>query len=361
MSTAVPLPNEGTAAEFAGVYYVLSKAFAHDLYTVVHNTIVGKTGDANWFAKINTDRESKGLMKYLDPKDPRFLLDQANYHNSILRLVIPGIDTAWDNAAAKLKRLLNNWSHHQVEPKTTTFLELLYPMSVIASQSGLDIDGTIDQLIDRTKKIHDMVWIPAGPSATLPDDAADYADQVEQKIQEIKRRPPVGSPWIGEPGKRMVKLSKALHDITENGVSIKHELSPDPELKVTEFLRYYPTGGDLRVDDDGAVLGYIKGDPFLVGWLGEEPDVKPDDIRGFIDSRAYIFLGNDIRDSVTNDLLSQVAEEPIDILINGLNAWGGLTTGSIINVTEYGDLVFVTEQGETKRITKVHKGIWFSL
>jgi hypothetical protein len=359
LSNHVPLPNEGTAAEFAGIYYVLSKAFALDLYNLVNDTIVSKTGDTNWFGKINADREEKGLFKYLDPKDPRFLLDQANYHHSILRLVIPGIDVAWDTAAAKLKKLLNNWSHHQVEPKPTTFLELLYPMSVIARQSKLGLDETMGKLIERTKQIRDMVWVPEGPAAELPQEAEIYAEEVEQKIQEIKRRPPVGSPWIGEPGQRRVKLSKALHDITENGVSIKSELSPDPEIKVAEFLRYYPNGGDLRIDDDGAVLGYIKGDPFLVGWLGEEPGVKPEEIRGFIDSRDYIFLGNDLKDSVTNELLSEVAEEPIDILINGINAWGGLEIGSVINVTEYGDLVFITEQGETKRITKVHKGIWF--
>jgi hypothetical protein len=59
-------------------------------------------------------------------------------------------------------------------------------------------------------------------------------------------------------------------------------------------------------------------------------------------------------------LLSEVAEEPIEALINGLNVWGGLSIGSVVNVTEYGDLVFVTDQGETKRITRIHKGIWFS-
>lgn len=360
MNDSVPLPNTGSASEFAGIYYVLAKAFADEFFSRADGQIRAKAGEINWFALINTERANKGLPPYHDARDPRFLLAEAAWHESILREVISGIDSTWVTAAMKLKSLLNKWSHHQVEPKPTTFLELLYPMRAITSASDFDLDARIEELITRTKLIRDMVWVPEGETPSLPADAKDYADEVEQKIQEIKRRPPVGSPWIGEPGKRRVKLSKALRDITEAGASIKAELSPDPELKITEFLRYYPNGGDLRVDDDGAVLGYVKGDPVLVGWLGEEPDVQEDEIRGFINSRDYIFEGNDIRDSVTGTLLSEVAEEPIEALINGLNVWGGLSIGSVVNVTEYGDLVFVTDQGETKRITRIHKGIWFS-
>jgi hypothetical protein len=358
--TTIPLPNTGSASDFAGVYYVLAKEFADQLFKLADDNIRAKAGEVDWFSLINKERSAKGLAPYHDARDPRFLLSEITWHESILRDVVPGVDETFVTSASKLKGLLNKWSHHQVEPKATTFLDLLYPLAVITRASGLILHETVEDMITRTKQIRDLLWVPSDDSSTaLPKGAEDYAKEVTKKIEQIKRRPPVGSPWIGEPGNRRVKLSKALRDITENGRSIKDELNPDPDQKISEFLRYYPLGGDLRIDDDGAILGYIKGDPYLVGWLGEEPDVKPDEIRGFIDSRDYIFEGNDIRDSVTGQLLSEVVDEPIDTLLNGLNAWGGLQVGSVINVTEYGDLVFVTNEGETKLVTHVHKGIWF--
>lgn len=358
--TKVPLPNTGTASDFAGVYYVLAKEFADQLFKLADDNIRAKAGDVDWFALINKERNLKGLPPYRDARDPRFLLSEITWHESILRDVVPGVDDSFVTSASKLKGLLNKWSHHQIEPKATTFLDLLYPIAAIALASGLALHATVEEMITRTKQIRDLLWVPGVESSpALPKGAEEYAKEVTKKIEQIKRRPPVGSPWIGEHGARKVKLSKALRDITENGLSIKAELKPDPEQKITELLRYYPLGGDLRIDEDGAILGYVHGDPYLVGWLGEEPDVNPEEIRGFIDSRDYIFEGNDVRDSVTGQLLSDVAEEPIENLINGLNAWGGLHIGSVFNVTEYGDIVFVTDDGESKLVTHVHKGIWF--
>lgn len=360
MIESIPLPNQDTPAEFAGIYYVLAKEFGYQFYDRVSKAISKKAGsNFDWFTLINDERDSKNLPKYLDAKDPRFLLSEAAYYNSPVRLSMEEIDGNWLTEASKLRALLNLWSHHQIQPKPGTFLDLLYPMREISLASELDLVSRVDELIDRTRQIKDMVWIPNGESIEVPKDAKDYAKEVEVKIAKIKRRPPVGSPWIGEPGARRVKLSKALRDITDQGKSIKNELKPDPEEKIKEFLRIYPNGGDLRIDDDGAVLGYVKGDPILVGWLGEEPDVKSDEIRGFIDPRDYIFLGNDIKDAATGQLLSEVATEPIDALLNGLNAWGGLKSGDVIHTTEYSDILFETESGELRKITKSHPGIWF--
>jgi hypothetical protein len=104
-------------------------------------------------------------------------------------------------------------------------------------------------------------------------------------------------------------------------------------------------------------MGYVKGVPRLVGWIGPEPDVAPSDVRGFVDDREYVFTGDDILDVSTGQLLSQVAAEPIDALLSTLRE--KCEPGQSLTLSQYGDLLESTPDTTNGVITQVHPGIWF--
>lgn len=354
----IPLPNDGSAYEFAGIQYLLAKEFGNQFGALVDKRFKGHNL-TTWFKLIQERRANDKQPTYEDPNDPRFLLKEATYWKSELRLVVPEVEQAnWDFHAKKLAQSLNSWSHQKLEPNAEVFLKLLVEMESTAQPLGLvELLNTLDHLIDRTKQIKNGVWAPEGIALSISSEADEYATEVVQRIEEVKLRPPVGCEWIGDPGERVVELKVATKDVYENGLSIKSELGFNADEKIKAWLRYYPQGGRLRVDTDGAVLGFKKGIGYLIGWFGDEPNVKQDEARGFYLPREYEFVPTDIRDVQTGALLSKVAKEPIDWILDALTS--KVPFNALLNMTIYGDLVFTLENGTELKVASLHKDVWF--
>ena len=215
----------------------------------------------------------------------------------------------------------------------------------------------LNEQFARAKAIKTGVWTSQGAQVEVPADASQYAKQVEAKIEEVKQRPPVGHEWIGEPGNRIVSLDRRTRDVYENGISIRSELGEDAEDKITSWLRYYPLGGKLRIDTDGAVLGFKQGIGYLIGWLGEEPGVKKEEARGFYLPYEYEYIPTDILCVDTGERLSKYTNEDIYEILNPLT--GRIPQNAILNMTIYGDLVYTNENGEEFYLLNVHKDEWF--
>ena len=359
MAGNLPLPNLGTAFEFAGIQYLLAQEFGEQFFVIVDSAFK-QHGVSTWFSQIQQRRAKDKQPVYDDANDPRFLLKEAVYWDSELRMVVPTVkETGWDDSAKKLTKTLNSWSHQKLEPTADAFLRLLVEMEAVATPLDLDpLCESLDELIERTKQIRNGVWVPVGPETKVPEDAGAYASEVVEKVEEVKQRPPVGHEWIGEPGTRIVQLSKATRDVYENGLSIRAELGDQADEKITSWLRYYPLGGKLRIDTDGAVLGFKQGVGYLVGWLGDEPIAQPEESRGFYLPHEYEFVPTDIIDVQTGERLSQVAAEPIDWVLNTLTRFN-IPFNSVLNMTIYGDLVYVRENGDEHNIVNLHKDVWF--
>jgi hypothetical protein len=358
MSNKIPLATSDGVIEIAGIYYMASRAFGDSLHNMV-DSIAKMNGHADWFEKLQAAWEAKNIKAWEDPHDPRLLLNEISFKHSAIRKLLPNIDYEWDKQAHKLVDQLNKWSHQGIDPKIPKLLDILYPMRFIAAMTYLDVENEIADSIQRLKEIRDGLFVTSETPTQVSPEATAFAKKVEEKVEEIKKRPPVGHLWIGSKGNRKVFLNLNKREVVEDSKSIRSELGENPDEKIDAWLRMLPKGGELFIDEpDGAVMAYKHGDPYLVGWLGEEPKQKQDEIRGFFLDGEFIFEGNDIRDVDTEELLSEVADEPIDTLIQALNTWG-LPVGSVLNVTIYGELIFDTPTGETRNITQVHKGIWF--
>jgi hypothetical protein len=172
----------------------------------------------------------------------------------------------------------------------------------------------------------------------------------------MEKRPPVGSVWTGEIGTRKIVIHKALRDVTQNGVSIRTSLLPNAEEVISRWLRYYPMGGVANVAKDGAVMGYVKGTAYLIGWLGVQQEDEKEPL-GFFLEHDYEFTGEDVLDVVTGQLLSKVSAEPIDWILEALAV--GVPPNSTFNVTTYGQIVFSDENGLAHKIADIHNAVWF--
>lgn len=356
------VPTKGDGIELSGYQYVLNQTFGDQLFDAVDG-FLKRNNDPEWFERIRAIHEGKKLDLYDDPKDPRFLLKEGAYPNTSIAAAFPGLleyKGMWRLKAKELKDIMNLWSHNKVRPDYDQFLDYVLPLSEMSILCSLPISHDIQKIIQRVRDLK-AGKIFTEKQEELPKEAQDYARKIAEKIEEEKSRPPVGALWVGNKPSREVQLHRSTLDITETGESIRDEFGSDEVAreKIRVLMKYFPMGGKLYIATDGAIMGYVKGDKTLVGWVGKEPNVDATKPRGFFVNHSYEFTGDDVIDVETNTALSDVAEDCVSNLINGLNKWG-LKPESRFNVSVYGDVVYIDDDTDKEyKITYVHKGIWF--
>lgn len=357
-SSEIRLIAGDSVADVAGVIFATSKEFGQELGNIVNLHFL-KQGKNTWFSELRNRRQKEGKGDYKDPLDIRFLLWESSALASPVPEAIPGFSDVWKEEADVLRRKLNSWMHYSLEPDLNTLEDMLTVMSTLAHLSGLTL---LQELAKQIERIHQLRngWKPEVSTSVVPQspEVEAFVSEVEVKKDRIFARPPVGSVWNGPIGSRVIELNRNLRDALEDGISVAHEMGENGKEKVREWLRHFPQGGDIRVSEDGAVMGYIKGVPVLIGWFGEEPDVDPDDIRGYYLPHDYEFTGTDVKDLQTGNLLSESAKDDIQDFVKLLA--GQIPEGAVFNVTTYGDVVHEPENSDDPiKLTRIHKDIWF--
>lgn len=360
---AIRLPSRDDKLEIAGVQYLLGLDFAKSLVRSFEPRLPAGVTLAHWFESVVSGYPEAKRYAYTSPFDARFLLIEAKKRDSSLSRMMPEVDSTWVANAKPLIGQLNAWSHQGIDPSLDALLDMVFPMVEISKLSNLDILSSLESLIARVRSIKNGTWVSPKqterePEAALPPEGQSFVSGVEAKLKDVENRPPLGGFWAGSAPTRPLRISRAEHDLTENGLSIKHELGLDADEKIRDFLRYYPLGGQVMAAADGAIRGFYKGDPILIGWLKGDPFENSETIRGFKVEHDYVFTGNDIVEVESQAKLTEVAEESVDSLIQALKTWG-LPADSMLMLTTYGDLVLLQEDDEPRKITKVHPGIWF--
>ena len=350
------LLESGDPVAVAGVYVSVVRRWGIEMAQQIDQKFsANNAGD--WFETIRRARKDAKVAVYDSPEDPRFTLKESITQGSPVQLAIAGFDHSWQASARDLKRRLDRWQHFSVNPNSENLEPVVSGLWDLSLKSQLPMSEYLGKLATRVRNIRDGVYepspvAPSGP-AVAPEDS-EYVAKLEAKVQEQIMRPPVGADWVGEIGSRKIKISKELRDVTENGVSIRAELGDAAEERVKAWLRYYPKGGEAAVSADGAVMGFVKGQPKLIGWLnalGRSPYEEPE---GFLLDHDYLFTGNDVLDVATGTYLSKVAQEPVDVLIAELSK--GLSADTHFVVTNYGQAQL---DADTKPVAMVNPGIWF--
>ncbi len=315
-----------------------------------------------WFDHYKATRQQQGAHVYKSISDPRFILAEAFAEDGAIAAHIPGFGKAWKILAEGLRAFANKWSHQNLEPKLANYILLMESLAAISSLSKLECAHTFKQAQERATLIESGQYVPTGQAQTDENLPAPEVTEVIEKVARREKRPPIGAAWTGPQPTRKVRISKAMKDVTENGVSILASLGSDPQGTLADWLRYYPNGqdGEALIDEDGAVMAFKRGQAYLIGWLGEEPNPAVDTsdvLRGFPLAYSYIFTGTDVRELTTNLLLSTSAPESTKSLISELSRH--LASEQMFEATDYGELFVSDEDGAAQVLTTVHKGVWF--
>lgn len=304
---------------------------------------------SHWFKDLRDYRLSQGQpFMYKNPKDLRFILGEAVLHDSWIWDLIPNMDKAWVNNADALRKKLNQFHHLQLRPDLATLSHLARLFELVTDAPGLEIASKARAIRARAKKIEDNSYV------------ADVAPTGEGEGVEsvLEERPPWGSRWKGAKPRRKLNLNRQTREIFDGtGKLVTTELGADSEEIINTWLRYYPMGGEIWVADDGAVMGYIKGIPKMIGWFGNPPDKYKESVRGFVLAHEYTFDGSDIIDNQSNRRLSKSATDDISALIQELSEVIG--PGEQLQISEFGDLFVPLPEGQPERFAWAHKNVWF--
>lgn len=329
---------------------------------------------ANWFYNL-LDRNDhfEYRNKWLNQWDPSFLFGELLFiAASPLAHCMPTTQGFYDNFD-KCRRTRNLWAHDFYPRFLSDLKKDVVSFKLISSMSGLSVAPYIDLVTERINAIHTGNWPPASEvpnvvetKTSVPADAqADFENSDKQRELEREKkqhhkqlRPVVGSRWLGPAPTRRARLQVTLGDVVDcvTGSSLRNELGELADETIARWVQLRPNG-DLLIDDqDNAVMGWVEGVPRLIGYLGPEPAVMKDEIRGFLHPEKYQISDGQVISKATGlSLLDAGAENAVATTASILEA---ATEHDDIYISTYGDIVKVGDLGIV-RILNVAPGFWF--
>lgn len=335
----------------------------------------------NWFAQLMSAGHSYDEReKWKSIYDPTALFGELlNYSQSPLWQFVPDTD-AFYQYLKKSRQVRNAWSHEYMKFDLNKLLVDLQHFRQLLSALDLPATKPLVGLGVRIKNVLNGEYAPTQLSAEEVDEttvrpqservnvaaaeAIERARAEELKAEKVaaekeaqQPRPRVGAPWVGEKPTRALRTIPKLNDVVDRvtNESVRTELGDQAEAEIARWLAPKPLG-DLFVDTDGAVLGYLQGSPYLLGYLGQQPQRNLDEIEGFALPASYSLVDGDIRDETTNMLLSKACSTDTTqlraVIANAVNPLDEL------KITTHGDLFAYTEDGPVK-ILRVPSELWF--
>lgn len=340
----IELPESHAPGELMKAYYTLMRAFGWDLYVTAHFALKGEYGP-NWFAAriselTQSDRKRWPPSHKFDPQDPSVILrDYAFEYDSPYSRVF-GAEWNKQTAAKKILSTRNLWFHFGDDPTAGDLREAASTVRAFVVSSGLNIAGRIEKLILRLDALASGRYSQEDRATAVKDPATPGLDTPSDLA-----RPHIGGTWVGDiPAERyrIAPTGEILHPVSMK--SLREQVVGDYREKVRAWTAVPPRGGELWVDVDGAVGGYIGASPRLLGYLGAEPEGEV--ARGFFTPHYYVVDGEEIVDVDSGERRSApfAREAP---------------NGAMLRVTTYGDVLLVDDAAGPERVSVVTPDQWF--
>jgi len=360
MITNLQLPTADKPGQVYGTIFSVLSAIGYELGARYDEKLKVTHGE-NWFKDLQAQRE----VKYQSMFDPSFVLAEPyHYSNSPTRACLPPTQDFYQ-LLKQARYLRNSWAHLNVEPSFASLEKDLKFLQKFCHAAGLGLVEYIKQARTRIRDIVERGWIPAVEQEITKEMQAEIdrlkllmaglkADQVkaqqdaeakdlvevEQRIAK-QERPLIGQEWKGELGSRKLMLIRQTGDLYDVAAkrSIKSELIPDPESKIASWLAIMPIGGEVYVADDGAVAAYVQGVMRLIGYLGLEPDVPENELRGFFTLEDFVVRNGAIESA-------DYETEPLQVdLLKGFELRA--MDGAFVRCTTYGDVAYYEEGSDS--------------
>jgi hypothetical protein len=357
-------PERDSYGEVMKGYFSLMRGFGLE-FANLSNRVLSPVHGVRWFSDYVAKRKAEDakIRGRQSPEDPSFFLKEYLWApGSIYYEVIPD-DLGVKTLAKKIIDTRNTWLHFSEEPSTAQLRDAAELIGSFGQKTRMGVAGAAARMIKRIDKIRTgqyppIVQIPA--EAPQPVSGGNDEPPIEIPLVEPDHpsRPPIGGIWRGDVPSRRVRVTKTrdVMDV-DTGRSIRNEVDGALAEKVRQWTTARPLG-DLWVDADGAVGGFVEGRERLLGYLG--PDPEDDIARGFLVKRYY-----DLREGRLVDLDSGAALSDAVATAEVENAKrteaavvAEAQPGGTIRVTNYGDLIYLDQQGMT-RLAVVTPQTWF--
>ena len=362
----VEYPDYNTYGEVMKGYFSLMRGFGLEFANRSHAMLAPTLG-AHWFEEYVARRKAEDPVHVrgrLSPADPSFFLKEFRHApETVYRQVIPNTPDL-RVLSKKIMDIRNTWMHFGDEPTVMHLREAAEYLRDFGSKASMGVAGPAIRMIKRVDRIrtgqHQPPAVPTPAASTAPTIADNAEPPAEIPLVPLtdEPRPPIGSLWRGDIPERRIRVTRTrdvVHIAT--GASLRSEIAGDISEKVRQWTSARPLG-DLWVDADGAVGGFVEGQERLLGYTGEDPEGET--ARGFLVRRFYdirdgrlvdIDSGSALRDTVGAECAEQARE--IEDAVAGV-----MEPGGTIRVTNYGDVLYLDETG-TSRIAVATPKTWF--
>lgn len=348
VDVTIELPEAATPGELIKGYYTLMRSFGWDLYVTCHFALKGELGTQWYSARVSdlkrSDPKNWRPNHVYDPQDPSSILRDYVFENDSPYLAIFGGDWKKQTDAKKILTTRNTWFHFGDDPTLGMLREAAKVVRGFVSSSKLHIGPRIDFLVARLDDLASGRY-PRVLEVAAPAPDAEQQPETDMELPADLARPRIGGTWVGDiPNERyrITPTRDILHPSTMKSLSTR--VDGDFTEKVRAWTAVPPRGGEIWVDVDGAVGGYIGPTPRLLGYLGSDPDGET--ARGFFTPHYYIVDGSDVVDVDTE------VRRPA-------NFAGEVSSGSLVRVTTYGDVIATDSADGMARVAVVTPGTWF--
>lgn len=341
------VPQEASLHEATYVYMTVERAVLGELSDKVLAWAMDKLGPA-WHSSFIENPANFAVKGWIAPGDPFFILKALAKipYTPLLKALGPGkdlVDHAWDVFNTR-----NLWAHHSNNQQMSSIKEDILGLVRFAEEAGLgcakDAKDSLTTLVKLTANA-----VSLKPKLVATSETATAA--IEDKVAP---RPHVGSPWTEEFPTEEVELNSKLGDVLDpaTGKSLRDRW-PTPqeaEMAIQRWFDLKPTVPRLRVDPrDGATIGFLDGYPFLIGYLGAEPETPPEQFRGFLGKATYVLREGALHATGSGKNLALGEEERKKV--RGHFDAHGISEGEAFKISNYRDLVHLSDDGPIRILT----------
>jgi hypothetical protein len=358
MILAPYVPRAASIHEAVYCYLSVERAVLQETESAVTNWATQYWGPS-WHHIMVSDPLHESLSGWDSPNDPFYMLKAiAKIPKTPLRGALPP-HPHLASFAMRVFHNRNSWAHFGNNQLMHSIKNDIQQLVVFATLAEFDVAARAKEAYEAldtlTKAAGGLVIAPVLKVATASvARAPETEDELPNVPDPMVVRPRVGSPWESDLPMERLELNVKQRDLldTQTGQSVKDRW-PTAALAEQVVKRWFdlsPSTPFVHVDpDDGATVGFLEGYPYLIGYVGEEPDSPEGQYRGFLSDAIYVYEGDGL---ATHDYGS-----PLEMSTENRQAFlhevkkRRLPQGEAFQISNYGDLVHLSDDGPVRVMT----------
>lgn len=300
--------------------------------------------------------------RFKNPMDPLFFLSSyVDVYNSPLRLVIP-FNENFRAVAKTVKHNRNMWAHYRPPEERHEILTAISKLRVLAAGLGmvdaeaagvsinerlLEIAATRARTMAGVASTDSTIATEYVPSAETPDSAHVVEDP-------IPARPRIGGRWEGDLPDTVLVLNQKYQDVLDaTGQSMKLKLGEGAAKSIKRWLSMRINSWLFVDTRDGATVALMNGDPHLIGYLGDEPELPVTEFRGFFLPGVFENREGSLIEIESGDLFDAKLFDTSTLKTEWINA--NIPSVASVRFTDYGDVVLIDDDGSRRILTLEEK------